>query len=829
MEFVEGPTLADRIQQGAVPLEESLAIARQVADALEAAHERGIVHRDLKPGNVKVQPDGTVKVLDFGLAKMADPPETCARTEDSPTVTLDSAATRTGVILGTAAYMSPEQVRGQRVDKRADIWAFGVVLYEMVTGKRAFNGETTSDILAGVLKEEPDWSRIPARVQPLLRRCLAKDPKHRLRDIGDAMPPLLDAVPEAAPAGRPWPWVAATILAVALAVALGVGLWRTTHPALLDPVILTAELSADTTVDRFRGGYQVALSPDGKRIAVIERYAAGKYRLATRGLDQSQFVPISGTEGANMPFFSPEGQWIGFFADGKLKKIAVQGGSPITLCDAPGARGASWGDDGNIVASLNGGLAGLVRVPSGGGTPVPATQVSKEKGETAHAWPQVLPGSHAVLFSAYSGGTYDAEPDTGVVSFLTGERKTVHREGIFGRYLPTSKGGGHLVFAHQGTLFAAPFDLGRLVVTGAPQPVLEDVSQSGTSGGWNFDFSRAPSGSGTFIYASWKEFFPQSMSIFWLERSGQTQPLHSPPGFYRSLRFSPDGKRLVFELSPKPQGGDLWVKDLESGATSRLTSLPGLNMWPVWTPDGANIVFESRYSAARGLYCIRADGSGEAYRLMNDKVSLHPESFSPDGKRLAYLRDSADGQSSEIWTAPMEGDHDHLRLGAPELFLRAPVYLATPAFSPDGRWLAYATSETGRYEVYVRPFPRAESARGSRSQISTTGGRLPIWGRGSLGAGGELFFLSLDGHIMVADYTAMRDSFTAGKPRVWAEKAVAITLGFYPYDMAADAKRFAVVLYPGETAEPQQRPSDSVTLLLNFFDELRRRVPAGGK
>jgi serine/threonine-protein kinase len=694
----------------------------------------------------------------------------------------------------------------------------------MVTGKRAFHGETTSDILAGVLKEEPDWSRIPAKVQPLLRRCLAKDPKQRLRDIGDAMP-LLDAVPETAPAGRPWPWVAATILAVALAVALGLGLWRATHPAPLDPVILTAELSADTTVDRFRSGYQVALSPDGKRIAVIERYADGKNRLATRRLAESQFATLSGTEGANMPFFSPDGQWIGFFADGKLRKIPVQGGSPITLCNAPGfARGASWGDDGNILASLNGGSDGLVRIPSGGGATAVATRISKEKGETAHAWPQVLPGSHAVLFSTYSGGVIDAEPDTDVVSFQTGERKTIHRDGLFGRYLPTSNGVGHLVFMHQGTLFAAPLDLGRLAVTGAPQPVLEDISLSGTSGGWNFDFSS----SGTFVYLSWKGFFPQSMSIFWLDRAGKTEPLHSGPGFYSSLRFSPDGKRLAFEVSPKPQVGDIWVKDLESGAASRLTSLPGLNLWPVWTPDGAHIVFESRYSAARGLYCIRADGSGEAYRLTDDKATLHPQSFSPNGKRLAYTWESVASQSSEIWTAPVEGDHDRLRLGAPELFLRSPVYLATPAFSPDGRWLTYATSDTGRYEVYVRPFPRPLGTR-SKFQISIAGGWFPLWGRRTGEAGGELFFLGLDGRIMVADYTANRDSFTHSKPRVWSEKSVARTLGFYPYAIAEDGKRAAVVLYPGEAAELQQRPADSVTVLLNFFDELRRRVPTGGK
>jgi serine/threonine-protein kinase len=817
MELIEGENL-----RGPLPVETALNYARQIAEALEAAHEKGIVHRDLKPANVKITPAGVVKVLDFGLAKAAEEPAAAGDPSNSPTLTMSP--TRAGVVLGTAAYMSPEQARGATVDKRADIWAFGCVLYEMLTGKQVFHGETTSDILAAVLKEEPDWSRIPARVQPLLRRCLAKDPKHRLRDIGDAMP-LLDSAPELAPSRRLWPWVTATALATALAGVSVVGLWRATRPAPLDPLVLSAELSPDTTVDRFRSGCQVALSPDGKRVAVIERYSAGKYRLATRRLDQSEFAPLSGTEGAEMPFFSPDGEWIGFFADGKLKKILVQGGSPVTLCDAPGARGASWGDDGNIVASLNGGFTGLVRVPSGGGATVPVTQVSKEKGETTHAWPQVLPGGHAVLFSAYSGGVFDAEPDIECLSFQTGERKTIHREGIFGRYLPTSHGAGHLVFAHHGTLFAAPFDLRRLAVTGAPQPVLEDVSASGTSGAWNFDFSL----SGTFVYVSWKEFWPQSMSIFWLDRAGETQPLHPPPGFYRSLRFSPDGKRLAFGSTPKPFAGDIWVKDLESGAASRLTSMPGITLFPVWTPDGANIVFESRYSGTPGLYCVRADGSGEAYRLTQEKANLHPYSFSPDGKRLAYIRENTNSQS-EIWTAPVESDHDHLRLGTPELLLRAPSYsAATPAFSPDGRWLAYATNETGRYEVYVRPFRRPVGNRSGRAQVSIAGGRLPSWGQGASGTWRELFFLGLDGRIMAADYTASDDSFTARKPRVWSEKAVATPLAFYSYAIAADGKRAAVTLYPGESAEPQQRPTDSVAVLLNFFDELKRRVPAGGK
>jgi Tol biopolymer transport system component/predicted Ser/Thr protein kinase len=815
MELVEGPTLADRIQNGALPLDEALAVARQIAEALEAAHEKGRVHRDLKPANVKITPEGVVKVLDFGLAKAAEEPSAVGDPSVSPTLTMSP--TRAGMILGTAPYMSPEQARGAAVDKRADIWAFGVVLYEMLTGKQTFRGETTSDILAAVLKEEPDWSRIPASVQHLLRRCLVKDPRRRLRDIGDAMP-LLDGVRELAPARRPWVWIGvAAVLAIALCVA-AVGWWRATRPAPLHPLVqLSADLPPATTINRFRG-VQMALSPDGTRIAVIELHQPGGYRLATRQLNQSEFAPLPGTEGANMPFFSPDSQWIGFFANGKLKKVAIQGGSPVTLCDAPmRIRGASWGDDDNIIASFNGGLS---RVPASGGSPALVPEQSTEKDQIVHAWPQVLPGSQTVLFTSSVKSFDDANID--VLSFKTGQRKTVLRGGFFGRYLATSKWRGHLVYLRHDTLFSAPFDLGRLEVTGARQPILDDISNSNNSdlGGYaNFDFSQT----GTFVYANAKLGFPE-VSIFWLDNSGNTQPLHSTPGLYRAPRFSPDGKRLAFWMVTRPVLSDIWVKGLERDTTSRLTSLPGENSYPVWTPDGKNIVFRSS-PAARGMYWIRADGSGEPQRLTDDKTSQIPSSFSPDGKRLAYQQLNDDG-NWEIWTAPVEGDGDRgapgARLGKAERFLRTSgLAPPEPAFSPDGRWLAYQSDETGRYEVFVRPF----LGPGSKAPISTEGGRFPIWSRN----GRELFYLGPDQRIMVAGYTANGDSFAVGKPQVWSPKSLVIVLLGHPYDLAPDGKRFAVLLYPGGTAEQQQKPIDSVTVLLNFFDELKRRVPTGGK
>jgi serine/threonine-protein kinase len=802
MELVEGPTLADRIRRGALPLDDVLGIAHQIAEALEAAHEKGRVHRDLKPANVKITPQGVVKLLDFGLAKAAEEPPVTGNVSDSPTQTIS--ATRAGVILGTAAYMSPEQARGAAVDKRADIWAFGCVLYEMLSGRPAFQRETTTDILAAVLKEEPDWSRIPANAQPLVRRCLVKDPKHRLRDIGDAMP-LLEGAPAVAPVGSPpWPWIAAAVFALAFCVA-GVGWWRSARPTPLRPLMqLSAELPPDTTIERRAAGERLAISPDGMRIVVaVHDLASRKSHLATRRLDQSEFKPLSGAGFANRPFFSADGQWIAFFADGKLKRISVQGGSPVTLCDAPNPTGGSWGDDDKIVAALNDTEGILSRISASGGAPTPVTALDKKNGEIAQLAPQVLPGSQAVMFTSRRGSE-DADID--VLSFKTGERKTIHRGGFSGRYLATSSGAGYLVFMHQDTLFAAPFDLRSLAVTGTPQPVLEDVAVAEHLGlAANFDCSRT----GTFVYASGKGQSP--LSIFWLNGAGEIQPLHLTPGSYRSPRLSPDGKRLVFEIQTGPLRSDIWVKDLERDTTSRLTSLPGENLIPVWTPDGRGIVFEQFGSATPGMYWIRVNGSGEPLRLTKGKPRQFPNSFSPDGKWLAFEQ-LTDGRISEIWTASVEGDREHPRLGKAEPFVRIPFYAYEPTFSPDGRWLAYHSNETGRYEVYVRPF----LGPGGRHQISIGGGIRPIWSR----HGQELFFLDADRRIMVVRYAVNGDSFVAEKPRVWSARR---PVGF-GYDVAPDGKRVAALLYADGTSEA--KPSDHVTVLLNFFDELLRRAPA---
>jgi eukaryotic-like serine/threonine-protein kinase len=827
MEYVEGETLAKRLEKGALPLEQVLKYGMQIADALGRAHRSGVVHRDLKPGNVMLTPTGA-KLLDFGLAKPTAPLSSAvtltAATRNSP-------MTEQGSIVGTFPYMSPEQIEGKELDGRSDIFSFGAVLYEMLTGRRAFEGKSQLSVASAILEKEPvPISALKPMTPPTLdhaiRRCLAKDQEERWQTARDVKLELQWIAEGGSQAGTPAPqvshgkvrerlaWLAATALAIAAIIAAA-GWWRAAHTSQPRfPMRLSVELSPGTIIDRFAGG-QLAISPDGTRIVVAEHVPTGMRRLAMRSLDQSQFVPLSGAgfAFAFRSFFSPDGQWIGFFADGKLKKIPVEGGdAPVTLCDAPGfPRGGSWGDDGNIVTAFNWGATGLVRVPSGGGASIQLTQPIKEKGELAHAWPQVLPGSRAVLFTVYGVGAYD-DGEIAVVSFKTGERKSLHRGASYGRYLPS----GHLVYLQKNTLWAAPFDLSRLEVTGAPQPVLEEVN-SNTAGGGDFDFSQT----GTLVYVSSKAQISFPYSIWQLESTGQTKALQVPPGLYENPRFSPDGKRLAFELATGSARADIWVKDLERNSVSRLTNLPGRNNLPVWTPDGKSIVFASWSQAAPGIYWIRADGAAEAQRLTepDGKIIIqYPHSFSPDGKRLAFVQYGF-GVPAQIMTAPIEGDRDDLRMGKAQRFLQTSFSERDPAFSPDGHWLAYGSDESGNDEVYVRPFP----GPGGKSQVSTDGGSRPIWSRD----GRQLFFLTPDLRIMVASYTAQGDTFSAGKPHVWSQKNLVEIGGFYPYDLAPDGKRFAVVLNPGGTEEQEQRSTDSVIILLNFFDELRRKVPSG--
>ena len=824
MELVEGPTLAERIAQGALPLEEALHIAKQIAEALEYAHDRGIIHRDLKPANVKITADGKVKVLDFGLAKALSDDLSAQDASHSPTLSM--AATKAGIILGTAAYMSPEQAKGKSADRRADIWAFGVVLYEMLTGRQLYTGETVSEVLAHVITKDPALEVLPgdtpARVRRLLERCLARDPKLRLQAIGEARiaieehlanPAAVEAtavetVALPAPAWqRLLPWAVAG-LAIG---AAGLTAWAPWRPAPVPPLATRLSVEVGAPVSLAVGGESAAiLSPDGTRFAFSANDANQKRQIYVRAHDQLEAAALSGTDGARDIFFSPDGQWIGFFADNKLKKIATQGGAAVTLCDAPNNRGGWWGEDGTIVLAA-GNRDPLVRVSAAGGTPQPVTQLDKARVETTHRWPQVLPGGKAILFTAHTAGANFDDSHILIHVVKTGERKTLHQGGFHARYLPS----GHVVYAHQGTLFALPFDLGRLEATGPPAPFQERVITSSGGGGAQFTFSNT----GAFLYVPGDDR-SGSVLIQWMDREGKFKPLRALAGEYNQPQFSPDGKRLAMMVTTSGEN-DIWIYEWERDTMTRFTFEPGFDGFPVWSPDGKRIAFNSERGGTSGIYWQRADGTGEVQRLVESKNRVLPHSFSPDGKTLAYT-ETDPKTLADIWLLPLEGDEKSgWKPGKARVFLNGPHIESTPRISPDGRWLAYMSLESGRQEVFVRPL----SGSGGKWQVSNAGGWMP---KGSKN-GKELFFRARDeSRIMVAPYRAASESFQADKPLLWSEGRFASRGNLTNFDLAPDGKRFAVLKIP-ESEEGANNRIDKFVMILNSFEELRRRVPSGKK
>jgi serine/threonine-protein kinase len=723
MELVEGPTLADRIKGGALPLEEALTIARQIAGALEAAHEKGIIHRDLKPANIKIKPDGIVKVVDFGLAKIAEATATAQNPENSPTLTIEG--TRAGQVLGTAAYMSPEQARGRTVDKRADIWAFGVVLYEMLTARRLFHGETISDTLVAVLKEEPDWNRVPAKVQRLLRSCLEKEPKRRLRDIGDAWR-LLEIGPFAPVGKNRLPWVVAGALALSLAIALWAP-WRDAVTPIEHPLLgLDLDLGPDVSLGSSIGPAAV-LSPDGTRLVFVSQAADRTSRLFTRQLNQPKAVPIPGTEGAYTPFFSPDGQWVAFFARGKLKKNRIDGAEMVTLCDAYAARGGSWGENGNIVAALDPQTT-LARISAEGGKPISITELHREIGEFSHRWPQVLPGGETVLFTASTRYANFEEAPIAVVSLKDGKRKIVlEHGGMLPHYLPT----GHLAYVTKGALFAVPFDLHHLEVRGSPVKLLEEVPNSVSIGFAQLDVSR----SGALVYLTGKSEGLRTLQ--WLESPGTTTSLGADLARYMTIHLSPDGSRVA-TIASEGTSSNIWIYNWQRGGKSIVNKGLDAEGGPIWTPDGRFVIFQS----AGGMSWTRSDGSGKPQLLTPSKHLQIPSSFSPDGTRLAYS-ELIPGAGAEIRIVRVETISGQLRAGDPETFLKTATVSSFPAFSPDGRWLAYANAEGGVYEVYVR-VPRQWHAvadfefRGRDTRLVPQGARGVLPNRRSTHHGGKL-------------------------------------------------------------------------------------------
>jgi Tol biopolymer transport system component/predicted Ser/Thr protein kinase len=804
MELVTGSTLS--VPQ---PLETALDYARQIAEALEAAHEKGITHRDLKPGNIMVTPEGVVKVLDFGLAS-APSRAGAGDPNSSPTMTV-AAPTEAGMIMGTAAYMSPEQAAGKAVDKRSDIWSFGVVLYEMLSGRQLFAGETVSHTLADVLRRPIDFAdmKAPQPIVGLLKRCLDRDLKTRLQAIGEARiaitrylaDPKSGTGIQSEQAGANFRWVPWAMLATALALALtvaSVGWYRATRPDAPKPLM---RLSVDLGPEAVRGRHAtMVLSPDGRRIVFTGRAPGGGTQLFTRMTDQAEAVPIPGTLGAPGPwgagldpFFSPDGEWVGFFADGKLKKVAVNGGAVVTLGSALVASGGSWGDDGNIVIGT---FKGLQRFPAGGGTAqLVATGFS--------LFPDVLPGGQSVLFDSSRSGL---PPGIEALQFSTGQTKVLVPNGYEPLYLPTSRDTGHLVYLQDGTLFGVPFDPRRLEIRGRPVPLLQDVSAGLDLGEGTGQITF--SGNGTLAYLPSLDL--ATYPVLWLDAAGKTTPLIQKPDAYNTPRLSPDGKWLAYTLRGKSGKTDVWVCDLDRQTPAQLTFTgPGRGEL-VWAADSRHLIFGD----AAALWWIRADGSGQPQQLLGNLENPRPFSLAPAG-RLAIVQQN-EGLPG-IYTVPIDlSDLGPPKAGKEEPFLAdATVVQVDPAFSPDGKFLAYASTESGSNEIFVRPFP----GPGGKWKVSQSGGKFPVWSR----AAHELLFLGGDGHIMVVDYSAQGDLFRAGKPRVWSPVAIRRMGLRQNFDLSPDGKR--VVMFP----QPESQESLHFTFLLNFFDEVRRKVPANGK
>jgi serine/threonine-protein kinase len=804
MELVPGETLADRIQRGPIPVEEAAQIALQIAQALEEAHEHGIIHRDLKPANVKITPEGRVKVLDFGLAKaLDDGGASGVGLTHSPTVSL--AATQAGVIMGTAGYMSPEQAAAQRTDRRADIWAFGVVLLEMLTGKKAFSGETVAHVLAAVLHGSPDLSgvplTVPPRLQELLRRCLTKDVKTRLQAIGDARVVLQEYVANptsfierpstvaavAAPArSTRLPW---TIAAIATAAAVAAAVWailpRTEAP--VRPARLRVEAGPQPF---FQGGSgaSVVLSPDGERMAMV--LGAGEQRsLYVREIDQLTHTLLPGTEVAYNPFFSPDGQWIGFVTPNELKKVSISGGTPLTLAKVSRSRGASWGE-GDVIVFCESPSSGLFKMPATGGEPEPLTTLDTEKTEFSHRWPQILPGGRSVLFTVLR----DDQTGTGtleIVELDTGARRVVHHGGIYGRYLPS----GHLVYVNEGTLFAAPFDLDSGQFERTPAPVVQGVLSAGGA-----HYSVADDG--TLVYLEGQAGTPRYELVL-ADRRGAATPFAEERQTFVEPRFSPDGRRLAVEIVTGTTS-DSWVYDIERGTTTRLTFGDGPDSAPQWSPDGASIVWASQRDDGVNLYRRASDGSGEEERLTTGGEGKFASSWSPDGRWILFTQVNPQ-TGNDVMMIPLDGDR------APQSYLATGTSEAEAAFSPDGRWVAYQSQESGREEVYVRPFPM----RGGKWQISVDGGSHPRWSRD----GKELYFRRENGVMVVAvDITG--DALDAGTPeKVFDGPFLQANIGgntYADYDVSPDGQRFAML-----RGEGGQIVADHMIVVFHWFDELR--------
>jgi serine/threonine-protein kinase len=827
LELIDGETLAERIASGALPIPDALTIAIQIAEALEAAHEKGIVHRDLKPANVKITREGKVKVLDFGLAKALDQPGAAERGHLSHSPTLSLMATEAGMILGTAAYMSPEQAKGFPTDQRTDVFSFGCVLYEMLTGLKVFNADTATETLAAVLMRDPDLNALPPALHPGLRRlvarCLEKNPKRRWHAIGDvryeiesivANPQTTSSAPAAAstaPAAVPRPlWARALpLLITAVVVAAGAIALEQLRSVPVAPLVRFPFVLPDDQAFTTINSGSIAVSPDGTRVV----YVANR-QLYIRAIGDMEAKPIPGTQlNVSYPFFSPEGQWIGFWSgqDGAIKKVAITGGAPITLSrlDARGTagiQGASWEGD-TIVFAVNG--SGIFRVPANGGEPGLIARASEA--EVLYG-PQLLEGGKAVLYTvtAESGADRWEKAQIVVQSIGANDRKVVVRGGSAAQYIAAT---GHLLFALGGTLLAQPFDVRRMEVRGGPIPLVEQVArarnaalQSGVA-----HFAVSPSGTlASITGATSAANAPVALAL--VERSGASHLLEVPPQPYLYPRISPDGRQLAVATDDGREA-NIWVGDVKASGSLRRLTFGGRNLFPTWSPDGRFLAFQSDREGDAGIFRQPADGSGAADRVTHadSGVRHEPESWSPDGTISFNLITL--GSNQGVWTVALAGDRK------PTVFVDTPDVEKHSAFSPNGRWLAYMVAPSNaRNQVYLQPFP----ATGAKYLVpSEDAARAPVWSHD----GRQLFYHDSTSNKFYEVDVHTDSGVSFGRPTVLPIEGTIHPITQRNYDVTPDGKQLIVVLPAAAPGKPAQRPTQQINIVLNWFQELNARVP----
>ena len=830
MELVEGPTLAERLQFGALPLDEALSIARQIAEALEAAHEQGVIHRDLKPANLKVRDDGTVKVLDFGLAKALETADGRGHVADglanSPTIT-SPARTIEGVILGTAAYMSPEQAKGKPVDKRADLWAFGCVVFEMLTGDRPFKGTTIAEVLAKVIEREPEWQTLPSgtprSIRTLLRRCLEKDPKRRL-DSAAAARLEIDEVSRSAASLEPNEsldgssriWQLRAVVAPAL-VGLIVGAIATwmvrRSPDTAFPAVsrFTVTPPATQALAFSINDRDVAISPDGSQLAFT---GGDDARLMLRALDQLEVVPVPGIVNARAPFFSPDGQWIAFFdlldegvttgpvVGSALRRVSRRGGPAVTVARLVGAsRGASWGADDSIVFATSDRSTGLLRVAAGGGEPEVLTRPDTAKDEIDHFYPSPLPGGRAILFTITGRAgvrriaAFDLE---------SRQQRALLPSGTQAQYVDT----GHLVYADGGALWTVGFDLTTISVVGNPIPIVEQVL---TLGATAFALSR----NGTLVYVPVSN--DTANRLAWVTREGVISPIPVPPRPHRSPRISPDGTRIAVQVLLDTN--EVWIGDIDGKRLSRLTFGRSGSYGPAWMRDGRHVIFGSPRDApperpgASNLYRRSVDGSGNDERLTTGDRQQRTNAVTPNGQYLV-LEEQADAGGYDFMLLRLQGTP------RVEALLQTPFDERNAEISPDGKWLAYESNESGQFQIYVRPFPNVTDGR---SQVSDNGGRSPQWSPD----GRELFFVSRTSMMTVP--VQLKPTFTPGSPaKLFDARSLVLDGRFIgstsrTFDISPDGQRF-LMLQEGSLTDDGNRPSIGIVVVQNWFEELKAKT-----